>query len=54
MDEESTAGMIIPPGMTSKWTTNLPEEWLPRLESTSQGRKKIHWRNEILPEITSS
>jgi hypothetical protein len=24
---ESTGGMVIPPGTTSLWAMNLPEEW---------------------------
>jgi hypothetical protein len=26
-DKESTREMVIPPGITSSWTKNLPEEW---------------------------
>jgi hypothetical protein len=27
IDEESTGRMVIPPGITSSGTRNLPEEW---------------------------
>jgi hypothetical protein len=38
MNEESTGGIDIPPGITSSWTRNTPEECLFSRESSIQGR----------------
>jgi hypothetical protein len=53
MNEESTGGIVIPPGITSSKTRNPAEEWLFRLKLPAQ-RQGIHGRNGILPEMTSS
>jgi hypothetical protein len=39
MDEESTGGMVIPPGITSSWTRNVLEELLFRGDLRAQERR---------------
>jgi hypothetical protein len=38
MDEESTGGMVILPGITTSWTRNPPKEWLFCRESPAHGQ----------------
>jgi hypothetical protein len=53
IDDESTGGMDVPPGISSSGKRNPSEGCLFRRELPAQGRE-IHWRNGIPTGTTSS
>jgi hypothetical protein len=52
-DEESTGGMVIPPGIACSWTRNPAEEFLFHWELTAQGQGILR-RNGIPPGMIST